>query len=412
MKKHLQRIICLSFLGLTTQISLHANGIMIAPDPTNDEKITGRDGSRNPLTTAVPFVSFAPDSRGSAMGDAGVASSPDAYSSYWNSAKLAFVEKDLGVSLSYSPWLGKIVNDMSLNYLTFYKRIDKLQTFGASFRYFDLGDISLTDAAGGPLGIESPQELAFDGTYSRKLTETMSIGVTTRFIWSNIAGNQQSASDAKAASSVAVDIGYYFRKPIVVAGTDSEISMGVSLSNFGQKVNYTDESNEDFIPTTLRIGSAYKTNLDPYNSITLMLDLSKLMVPTPPIYELDEAGNPVPDPNTGGDKIAKGKDPNRPLLSGAFGSFNDAPGGFSEEMREVMISVGAEYQYRDVFALRAGYFYENADKGGRKYFTAGLGFKYQVFGIDFSYLVPQQKDHPLGDTLRLSFQFNMDSKQS
>ncbi len=374
-----------------------------------DEQISQ---SRNALTTAVPFVSFAPDSRGSAMGDAGVASSPDVFSSYWNSAKLAFIDKDLGVSLSYSPWLGKIVNDMSLNYLTFYKRIDRLQTFGASFRYFDLGDISLTDGEGQPLGIESPQELAFDGTYSRKLTETMSIGVTTRFIWSNIAGNVSGSPDAKAGTSVAVDIGYYYHKPIIVSGTDSEISFGVNLSNFGQKVNYTDESNEDFIPTTLKIGTAFKTNIDPYNSITLMVDFGKLLVPTPPVYEEDEDGNPVPDPNTGGDKIQAGKDPNRSLMQGTFGSFNDAPRGFSEEIQEIMISAGAEYQYRDVFALRAGYFYEHENKGGRKYFTAGVGFKYQVFGVDFSYLIPQQKDHPLGDTLRLSFQFNMDGKRS
>ena len=374
-------------------------------------QISGQNA--NPITTAVPFVSFAPDSRGSALGDAGVASSPDVFSAYWNSAKLAFIEKDLGVSLSYSPWLGKIVNDMSLNYLTFYKRIDKLQTFGASFRYFDLGEIQLTDGGGAPLGIERPQELAFDGTYSRKLTETMSIGVTTRFIWSNIAGNATNSPDAKAGTSVAVDIGYYFRKPIVVSGTDSEISFGVNLSNFGQKVNYTDESNEDFIPTTLRLGTAYKTNIDPYNSITLMVDVSKLLVPTPPIYELDEDGNRIPDPDKQGEYlILKGESPNRSLMQGTFGSFSDAPGGFSEELKEVMISTGAEYQYRDVFAVRAGYFYENTQKGGRKFFTAGVGFKYQVFGVDFSYLIPQQKDHPLGDTLRLSFQFNMDSKES
>lgn len=401
MKKQLQRIICLS-IGVFPFLAFAQQNV--------SEQISQ---SRNALTTAVPFVSFAPDSRGSAMGDAGVASSPDAYSSYWNSAKLAFVEKDLGVSLSYSPWLGKIVNDMSLNYLTFYKRIDRLQTFGASFRYFDLGDIALTGEDSQPLGIESPNELAFDGTYSRKLTETMSIGVSTRFIWSNIAGNQSGAVDAKAGTSVAVDIGYYFRKPIVVSGTDSEISAGVSLSNFGQKVNYTDESNEDFIPTTLRMGTAFKTNLDPYNSITLMVDLSKLMVPTPPIYEVDVDGNKIPDPDDATKfKRLKGEDPNRSLMKGTFGSFSDAPGGFSEELKEVMISAGAEYQYRDVFAVRAGYFYENEDKGGRKYFTAGVGFKYQVFGIDFSYLIPQQKDHPLGDTLRLSFQFNMDDTKS
>lgn len=379
-----------------------------------NQQITGQDDKRNPITVAVPFVSFAPDSRGSAMGDAGVASSPDVYSSYWNSAKLAFVENDLGLSFSYSPWLGKIVNDMSLNYLTFYKKIDRLQTFGASFRYFDLGEIQLTDSDGFPLGIENPQELAVDATYSRKLTENMSVGVTTRFIWSNIAGNISGAPDAKAATSVAVDIGYYYHKDIIFSGTDSEIAFGANLSNFGQKVNYSNESNEDFIPTNLKLGASFKTNIDPYNSITLLIDANKLLVPTPPIYELDEDNNRILDPATGKFKIVDGggKDPDRTLLSGTFGSFTDAPNGFSEEIQEIMLSVGAEYLYRDAFALRVGYFTESINKGNRKYFTAGLGFKYQIFGVDFSYLVPQQKDHPLGDTLRLSFQFNMDKTES
>ncbi len=379
---------------------------------SNNQQITGQDDRRNPITVAVPFVSFAPDSRGSAMGDAGVASSPDVFSAHWNSAKLAFIENDLGLSFSYSPWLGKIVNDMSLNYLTFYKKIDRLQTFGASFRYFDLGEIQLTDSEGFPLGIENPQELAVDGTYSRKLTENMSVGVTTRFIWSNIAGNISGAPDAKAATSVAVDIGYYYHKEIIFSGTDSEIAFGANLSNFGQKVNYSNESNEDFIPTNLKLGGSFKTNIDPYNSITIMIDANKLLVPTPPIYELDENGDRILNPSTGKFNILKGKDPDRTLLSGTFGSFSDAPNGFTEEMQEIMLSFGAEYMYRDAFALRVGYFTENVNKGNRKYFTAGLGFQYQIFGIDLSYLVPQQKDHPLGDTLRISLQFNMDKTES
>lgn len=379
---------------------------------SNNQQITGQDDRRNPITVAVPFVSFAPDSRGSAMGDAGVASSPDVFSAHWNSAKLAFIENDLGLSFSYSPWLGKIVNDMSLNYLTFYKKIDRLQTFGASFRYFDLGEIQLTDSEGFPLGIENPQELAVDGTYSRKLTENMSVGVTTRFIWSNIAGNISGAPDAKAATSVAVDIGYYYHKEIIFSGTDSEIAFGANLSNFGQKVNYSNESNEDFIPTNLKLGGSFKTNIDPYNSITIMVDANKLLVPTPPIYELDADGNRILNTSTGKFNILKGEDPDRTLLSGTFGSFSDAPNGFTEEMQEIMLSFGAEYMYRDAFALRVGYFTENVNKGNRKYFTAGLGFQYQIFGIDLSYLVPQQKDHPLGDTLRISLQFNMDKTES
>ncbi|MFY0601172.1 MAG: type IX secretion system outer membrane channel protein PorV [Cyclobacteriaceae bacterium] len=393
------------FLAIATPASVLAQG-------SNNQQITGQDDNRNPITVAVPFVGFAPDSRGSAMGDAGVASSPDVFSAHWNAAKLAFIEKDLGVSFSYSPWLGKIVNDMSLNYLTFYKKIDRFQTFGATFRYFDLGEISLTDDTGMPLGLENPNELAIDGTYSRKLTDYMSMGVTARFIWSNIAGNISGSPDAKAGTSVAVDIGYYYTKPIIVSGTDAEISFGASISNFGQKVNYSNETNEDFIPTNLKIGTAFKTNIDPYNSITILIDANKLLVPTPPIYQLEEDGVTRSTDPDGNFIILKGEDPDRTLLSGTFGSFGDAPNGFSEELQEFMISIGAEYMYRDVFALRVGYFTEHANKGDRKYFTAGLGFQYQIFGIDFSYLIPQDKDHPLGDTLRLSFQFNMDKNES
>lgn len=401
MKNSLIRTLLLAFVGIP----------FLTFAQSNNQQITGQDDNRNPITVAVPFVSFAPDSRGSALGDAGVASSPDAFSAHWNSAKLAFIENDLGVSFSYSPWLGKIVNDMSLNYLTFYKKIDRIQTFGASFRYFDLGEISLTDGTGNPLGLENPNELALDATYSRKLTDNMSVGVTTRFIWSNIAGNISGAPDAKAGTSVAVDIGWYYTKPLVISGLDSELSFGANLSNFGQKINYSNETNEDFIPTNLRVGTAFKTSIDPYNSITILFDVNKLLVPTPPIYQREENGAISKDAN-GNNIILEGEDPDRTLLSGTFGSFADAPNGFSEELQEFMISVGAEYMYRDVFALRVGYFYENQNKGDRKYFTAGLGFQYQIFGVDFSYLVPQDKDHPLGDTLRLSFQFNMDKTES
>lgn len=376
---------------------------------SNAPILSGQDTARNPITVAVPFVGFAPDSRGAAMGDAGVASSPDAYSVHWNNAKLAFIDKDMGFSFSYSPWLGNIVDDMSLNYLTFYKRIDRLQTIGASLRYFDLGEIQLTDSNAEPLGLENPREAAFDVTYSRKLSENMSIGGTIRYIWSNLSGNITGAPDAKAGTSVAIDLGYYYNRELIVNGMNSEIALGAHLSNFGQKVTYSNDSNEDFIPMNLRVGGAFKANIDPYNSISVLLDFNKLLVPTPPFYQLDENGEIEYD-NNGEAIILRGEDPNRPLLSGAFKSFGDAPNGFSEELQEINVSTGVEYKYKEVFAVRAGYFYEHANKGDRKYFTAGLGFKYQVFGIDFSYLVPKDQNHPLGDTLRLSFVFSFDSK--
>ncbi len=373
-------------------------------------RINELNGASNPITVAVPFVNFAPDSRGAALGDAGVATSPDAYSTHWNNAKLAFIEKDLGFSFSYSPWLGNIVDDMSLNYLTFYKRINRDQTIGASMRYFDLGEIQLTDLNGDALGIENPREAAFDATYARKLSENLSLGATIRFIWSNLAGNITGAPDVKPGTSLAADIGLYYTQPLALKGIDSDLSLGLNISNIGQKITYTSQDNEDFIPGNLRLGAAWKLNLDPYNSFTFVFDINKLMVPTPPEYQTDENGDFVRDPVTGELIILRGKDPNRPLLRGTFGSFSDAPGGFSEEMNELMYSFGAEYWYRELFSARIGYFLEHETKGDRKYFTAGLGFRYQVFGLDFSYLIPQVQNHPLGDTLRLSILFNFDPK--
>lgn len=369
--------------------------------------ISGQDSLRNPITVAVPFLNFAPDSRASAMGDAGVATSPDANSVHWNNAKLAFVENDLGFAFSYSPWLGNIVDDMSLNYLSFYKKIDQTQTFGASFRYFDLGEIALYDEFANPNGVENPSELAVDGTYSRKLSENLSLGVTLRFIWSNLAGNITGAPDAKAGTSVAVDFGVFYTKPFILSGKNSEMSFGAHLSNIGQKITYSAESNENFIPANFRLGSAFKTDLDPYNTITFALDINKLMVPTPPIYQTDASGNIETDAN-GNKIIAQGQDPDRSLLSGTFGSFGDAPRGFKEELQELTYSVGLEYWYRDLFAARAGYFSEHKNKGDRKYFTVGAGFRYQIFGFDFSYLIPRGQNHPLADTLRISLLFNLD----
>lgn len=372
-------------------------------------RINELGGQSNPITVAVPFISFAPDSRGAAMGDAGVATSPDAYSVHWNNAKLAFIDYDMGFSFSYSPWLGNIVDDMSLNYLTFYKKINRDQTFGASLRYFDLGEIQLTDLNGDALGIENPREAAIDVTYARKLSENLSLGATGRFIWSNLSGNITGAPDVRPGTSLAVDVGLYYTQPLSLPGIESDLSLGAHISNIGQKITYTSENNEDFIPANMRLGAAWTGKLDPYNSITLAFDVNKLMVPTPPRYRVDDNGDFIRDVN-GNLQIEEGEDPNRPLISGTFGSFSDAPGGFSEELKEFSLSFGAEYQYQELFFARVGYFSEHVDKGDRKYFTAGLGFRYQVFGLDFSYLIPQEQNHPLGDTLRLSFIFSFNKE--
>jgi len=373
----------------------------------------GADIDRNPIITAVPFISFAPDSRASAMGDVGAATSPDVNSIHWNNGKLAFVENDLGFSFSYSPWLGNIVDDMSLNYLSFYTKIDQIQAFGASFRYFDLGDIQLVDEVNNmpvPLGVENPSELAFDATYSRKLSDKMGIGVTARFIWSNLAGELSGAPDAKAGTSVAVDLGWYYRRPIVFSGKNVEVSFGAHISNVGQKITYSAESNENFIPANLRLGTSFKTDLDQYNTFTIAFDVNKLLVPTPPVYKTDDDGDFETDPNTNKRIIASGRDPDRSFFSGTFGSFGDAPRGFSEEVEELMYSIGLEYWYRDIFAARAGYFLEHENKGNRKYLTLGAGFRYRIFGLDFSYLIPREQNHPLADTLRISLLFSLNKR--
>lgn len=365
--------------------------------------IIGQDDNRRVITTAVPFLSITPDARGGGLGDAGVAMSTDANSIYWNPSKLAFAEYKVGVSLSYTPWLSKIINDMSLSYLSGYYKISQEQAVGLSMRYFDLGEIFFTDDNNQDQGRFNPKEVSIDATYARKLSEDFSLGITLRYVHSNLTGNFSSSSvEAKPGNTMAADISSFYKKEFK---TDI-LSFGLNISNIGAKLSYSNEDNKDFIPINLRIGSAYRLFVDPYNSFTFALDFNKLMVPTPPIYARDDNGSIQIDPGTNEPIIESGKNPNRPLLSGMFGSFADAPDGFSEEMQEIMIGTGVEYWYNDTFAGRVGYYYEHYNKGNRKYFTLGLGFRYNVFGIDFAYLIPQQQDHPLAETLRFSLVFN------
>ena len=395
---YLKRAFFISFLGLMATPIFAQNSAVLS----------GQDRNRRPITTAVPFLNFAPDSRHSAMGDVGVATSPDANSAHWNAAKLAFIEDDMGFSLSYSPWLGRLVPDMSLNYLTGYKRIDAVSAFGFDLRYFNMGEIQLTDGRGNELGEFTPRDIAIGGTYSRKLSQNLSLGISARFIHSNLSGNVGAGggNEGRPGVSVGTDIGLYHRKEVDIAGRESIWSWGVNISNIGPKITYNSVDDLDYIPTNFRIGTALELPLDEMNRLTLALDLNKLMVPTPPIYERDQFGNLVTN-NRGEPEIAAGRDPNRPLIDGMFTSFFDAPGGFSEELQEYMISFGAEYSYDNKFMLRTGYFYENINKGGRRYFTMGVGFKHQRFGFDFSYLVPQVQNHPLAETLRFSLAYNI-----
>ena len=370
--------------------------------------IAGQDTSRRVITTAVPFLLIAPDARAGAMGDAGVATSPDANTTHWNIAKLAYIKNDIGFSLSYAPWLGKIIDDMSLSYLSGYYKINKEQALAMSLSYFDLGDIQFTDATGEPIQNFNPREFSFSGSYARLLSENMSLGVTLKYIRSNLTGNVFSTNyDGQAGQSLAADLGWYWKTEI---GQKSDLALGATITDIGNKITYSDDAQKEFIPTTLRFGGAYTYDLDPYNSITLAVDFSKLMVPTPPIYVVDENGRVVYDQN-GNPEIARGRDPDRPLLSGMFGSFTDAPDGASEEFQEVMISTGLEYWYKDLFAVRGGYFYENYFKGDRKFFTMGVGLRYNVFGVDFAYLVPTSRENPLAETLRFTLHFNFDNKK-
>ncbi len=372
-------------------------------------QFVGQDTTSRVITTAVGFLTITPDARVAGMGEAGAAISPDVNAIFWNAGKLAFVEQEYGFSLSYTPWLSKIVDDMSISYLSGYYKLSDDQAVGLELRYFDLGDIDLFNVIGDPTGSVRPREWAIGGTYSRKLSENLGIGVSLRFIHSNLTQNIASlGNDNKPGTSVAGDIAVYYQKDIEVGATTSNLAFAGSITNIGGKISYLNDETKDFLPTNLKLGTAFKTNFDAYNTITLALDFNKLMVPTPPIYETDENGQIVIDPN-GDPVILDGKDPNRGVISGMFGSFADAPGGFSEEMQEFMISFGAEYWYNQIFAARAGYFYEHEKKGDRKYFTVGLGFRYQVFGIDFAYLIPTTQEHPLAETLRFSLLFNFDN---
>jgi len=336
-------------------------------------------GQQRAITTAVPFAGITPDARHAALGDGGAATSADANAAYWNAGKLVFIEdKKYGGSFSYTPWLGKIVNDMWISSLSGFYKIDREQAVAVSLKYFDLGEISFRGYNNEPLGDFNPKEAAFDATYSRMLTDNFSIGLSGRYIFSNLTG-AFTGSDAQAGNSVAADIGVFYTK--LLQGTrNSTLSLGAQVSNIGAKISYTDNNNKDFLPTNLRVGGAYTTELDPFNNVTFILDFNKLMVPSP-----------------GANRDAVS------LLSGMFGSFSDAPGGAKEELQEVMTSVGVEYWYRNIFAGRIGYFNEHVDKGNRKYLTMGVGFRKNNFGIDVAYVVPtNQREHPLAETLRFT----------
>lgn len=351
-------------------------------------------GELNAIQTVVPFLTIAPDSRAGAMGDAGVATTPDVYSMHWNPAKFAFIDGDGGVGISYAPWLRNLVPDINIAYITGYKRLDAKQVLSGSLIYSSLGLVPLTDEWGNPLRNINPNEFAVDAAYSRIFAENFSGSIAFRFIYSNLtSGFSAGGEDTKPGTSFAADISGFYEKDITLFNKDAILGLGLNFSNIGSKMSYSDSKTSDFIPMNMRLGSAITFNLDNFNKISFAIDFNKLLVPTPPIYD-----------STG---IIAGKDPNVAVPVAIFQSFFDAPGGFKEELHEITYSLGTEYWYNNQFAIRGGYFHENETKGNRKYFTAGAGFRLKIFTIDFSYLMPLTQNHPLARTLRFSLAFDL-----
>ncbi len=375
-------------------VSVFAQNSVIGQDL--DEKF-------NVITTGVPFLTIAPDSRAGAMGNAGVASSPDANSIYWNPSKYAFIDKQLAVNFSYIPWLRNLVKDINFQNLSAAYKIDKKQAVGLSLMYFSLGEISFTGVQGTKIMDFKPNEFSIDAAYALKLSEYLSGGVAFRYVHSNLTGKipvAGSGSPTRPGNAFAGDISFYFTKPFTVQEKESNLSAGINISNLGSKISYSKDSYyEDFLPANLRLGLAYKLHIDDYNSLTAMLDVNKLLVPTPPRYIRDSSGNVT-------DTI--GKDPRVSVPVALFQSFYDAPGGAKEEFHEIMYSGGLEYWYMEKFALRAGYFHEHDSKGGRKFFTLGVGLRLNVLNFDFAYVIPTVgKQNPLANTLRFTLGINI-----
>jgi len=420
--------VCVISVGYAQTSGVFANGQLV-------------NQQLNTITTAVPVLLIAPDSRSGAMGDVGVAISPDANSMHWNASKLAFAEQMTGnefeISLSYSPWLKALVPDINLAYLSGYYQMDENSTIGGSLRYFSLGSITFTNITGQVIRDFNPNEFSLDFGYARKLGEFFSMGVVGKYVYSNLTGGTPAAGQTtKAGHAGAVDVSaYYVNEELTVGGNFSTLSLGLNISNIGNKMSYTTATaDRDFIPTNLRLGSALLINFDEYNTFTFAFDVNKLLVPTPPIYKKDDStGNYIPIPNTNSYVIDAGKDPNVGVATGIFQSFSDAPGWplvddggdpvrddegnlliekgsrFKEEMREINLSFGMEYWYSGQFAVRGGFFYEHPTKGNRQFFTLGAGLKYSVFALDLSYLIPTQQRNPLANTLRFSLKFNFES---
>ncbi len=396
MKKLLLSIVSITMLLFT---SLIVNAQQCFEDPLNSGNFIQINGAPcvNTIVTAVPFLRIITDARSGAMGNVGIGLSPDANSIALNASKLANVENDLSVSATYTPWLRAIgLQDVYLAYLAGYKKIDDLQSIGMSLRYFSLGTISFTDINGQALGTGNPNEFEIAIAYARKLSPKLSVGFTPKFIYSNLASGQQiDGVEITPGIAGAADISVIYVTPIKHDNSESELSIGGAITNLGTKISYTKSINKDYIPTNLGIGAAWKFNFDEFNTLTIAADINKLLVPTRCLADCDIDQNGIPDYKE------------QSTFGAMLGSFGDAPGGASEEFKELMYSIGIEYWYDEQFAVRAGYYTESSTKGNRKFFTVGLGLKYNIFGLNFSYLIPTTNQrNPLDNTLRFSLLFD------
>ncbi|RYY38481.1 MAG: type IX secretion system outer membrane channel protein PorV [Chitinophagaceae bacterium] len=366
----------------------------------------------NVVTTAVPFLRISPDARAGGMGELSVATNPDAASSYFNLGKVPFNEQPGGINVTYTPWLKKFVNDVYMASASGYYKVDENSAISGSLRYFSLGDIQFTDENGNNLSTGRPREFGIDLGYSRKLSPRTGIGVGLKYIHSNLAGNTSIGSTSyKPGSAIAGDIGLYHNRQ---NAQGQGWAFGLALTNLGSKIAYTNNAQQkDFIPANFALGTTYTFVFNESNKLMVGVDFNKLLVPTPPEFidaDPNMTQNQIDSANTARATSYR----NKSVVSSWFSSFGDAPGGFSEELREWQVSAGAEYWYNNQFALRAGYFYEDKTKGNRRYFTAGVGLKYSSFGLNFSYLVPSGgnsvNQNPLSNTLRFSLMFDLGGK--
>jgi hypothetical protein len=372
---------------LLLAILFMTNGLL-AQDGTNP------DGTQNIISSSVAFLNISPESRAGGMGDAGVATSPDLISQHWNPAKYAFIEGSMGAAFSFTPWLRNLVNDINMYYLSYYYRLDKMQTISASLRYFSLGDMNFTDQDNRFQFAAKPNQFALDAGYARVLSDHFSGAVAFRYIRSDLFNGYSSTGEqVYAGNSFAADIAFYYKNSFKVNRKESELSAGINISNIGSKITY-DKVNKEFIPTNLKLGVAYKTEMDSYNDIMFTVDINKLLIPTP-----QRASENIDDYNDANEGVS--------VPAAIFKSFSDAPGGMEEEAQEVRISAGAEYWYSKQFALRVGYHHEHENKGNRKYITAGTGLKFNIFDIDASYIIPMQANNPLANTIRFTLGFDL-----